>query len=184
MTSAERRDRFDQIFREHFRDLLAYSLRRVGEPADAADVVAETYLTAWRRLDRVPDGPDARLWLFGAARRVISNHRRGRMRRDALAERLRSHLADLPPAGEPDDGTAEAVRAAMAALKADDREVLALVCWEGLDPSEAARVLGIPAATARTRLHRARRRMRDELACRGIAATDTPRAMTALESAR
>lgn len=184
MTSAERRDRFDQIFREHFRDLLAYALRRVDEPADAADVVAETYLTAWRRLDRVPDGPEARLWLFGAARRVTANHRRGRMRRDALAERLRSHLAGLPATEEPDDGTAEVVREAMAALKPDDREVLALVCWEELDPSEAARVLGIPAATARTRLHRARRRMREQLAARGVADTGTPRATTALESAR
>ena len=184
MTSAERRQRFDGIFQEHSRDLLAYALRRAGEPADAADVVAETFLTAWRRIDRVPEGPEARLWLFGTARRVMSNHRRGRARRDALAERLRAHLATLPAPADAGDGLAEVVRDAMAALRPDDREILALVGWEGLDPSEVAVVLGVPPGTARTRLHRARARMRDELARRGVSPSRPDRTMTSLETVR
>src|SRR5262245_34550824 len=153
MIRADRRARFEDVFRDHARDLLAYALRRTGDPADAADVVAETFTTAWRRIDRIPAGPDARLWLFGTARRTLANHRRGRLRRDALAERLREHLAVLGPPAAPEDDLGAAVRDALAALRPDDREVLALVCWEGLEPSEAAVVLGIPAGTARTRLH-------------------------------
>ena len=81
----QERDRFDRLFEAHFRDVLAYAVRRVDEPADGADVAAETFLVAWRRLGDVPAGEEARLWLFGAARRVLANQRRGVRRRDALA---------------------------------------------------------------------------------------------------
>ena len=166
MTGTERRERFDRLFDEHFRALLGYALRRVEEPADAADVAAETLLVAWRRLDEVPGGAEARPWLFGVARRVLANQRRGERRRDALADRLREAVAAMPAAAAPDED-AELVREAMRRLCAGDREVLTLVCWEGLDPAQAAAALGIPAATARTRLHRARARMRKELAALG-----------------
>lgn len=166
MTGTERRERFDRLFEEHFRALLAYALRRVKEPADAADVAAETLLVAWRRLDEVPGGGEARPWLVGVARRVLANQRRGERRRDALSERLREVVAAMPAPAAPDE-EAELVREAMGRLRAGDREVLALVCWEGLDPSQAAAALGIPAATARTRLHRARARMREELSALG-----------------
>jgi RNA polymerase sigma-70 factor (ECF subfamily) len=166
MTGTERRERFDRLFEEHFRALLAYALRRVEEPADAADVAAETLLVAWRRLDQVPAGDEARPWLFGVARRVLSNQRRGERRRDALADRLREALAALPAPAPPDED-ADLVREAMRRLRPGDREVLALVCWEGLDPAQAAAALGIPAATARTRLHRARARMKQELTALG-----------------
>jgi RNA polymerase sigma-70 factor (ECF subfamily) len=169
MTTDDQRIRFEGVFRDHAGDLLAYALRRTADPADAADVVAETFTAAWRRMDRLPAGPEARLWLFGTARRVLANHRRGRRRRDALAERLQEHLAALGPPPPPDEGLGAVVRDALAALRPDDREVLTLVCWEGLEPAEAAAVLAIPPATARTRLHRARARMRAELARRGVA---------------
>lgn len=158
-----RRTRFEEVFEAHFRPVLAYALRRVDDPADAADVAADTFLLAWRRLGDVPAEPGTRLWLFGAARRVLANQRRGQRRRGALAERLRGELAGMA-APDPADATAGLVRQAMRSLRADDREILALVCWEGLDPSEAATVMGVPPATARTRLHRARGRMRDALA--------------------
>lgn len=168
MTSADRRrSRFDRLFEHHFRPVLAYALRRVDEPADAADVAAETFLIAWRRLADVPPEPDARLWLFGAARRVLSNQRRRERRRGALSERLRGEMSGIAETGLPADDTTALVRRAMRSLKDDDREILALVCWEGLDSAQAATVMGIPPATARTRLHRARGRMRDTLVSLG-----------------
>ncbi|WHP17872.1 RNA polymerase sigma factor [Cellulomonas sp. ES6] len=90
-------ERFAALFERTHRPLLAYALRRVSDPADAADVVAETFLVAWRRLDDVPAGEAARPWLFGVARRVLANHYRGERRRDALADRLRDQLTEVVP---------------------------------------------------------------------------------------
>jgi RNA polymerase sigma factor (sigma-70 family) len=152
--------RFGQLYRDQARAILAYALRRVEDPEDAADVVAETFLVAWRRLDEVPNDAGARLWLFGVARRVIANRHRAERRRtrlgERLAESLRTDLATQPaPAGE----AADALRA-MGGLDDDDRELLLLVSWEELSPGEVAKVLGISSLAARSRLHRARRRLR------------------------
>ena len=175
MSNTEKRHAvFDQLFEQHFRPILAYALRRVGEPADAADVAAETFLVAWRRIGDVPEGPDVRLWLFGTARHVLSNQRRGDHRRGALAERLREELDGMVAADHASDGTTALVRQAMRRLREDDREILALTCWEGLDPTQAATAMGIPPATARTRLHRARGRMRDALISLGWDADAAP----------
>ena len=155
--------RFGELFNDCSGDLLAYALRRVAQPADAADVVAETFVVAWRRLDDVPAGAAARLWLFGVARRVLANQRRGQVRRLALADHLRAHLS--AGAVDPWDDVVDAtgVGAALASLSDDDRELLQLTSWEGLTPGEVATVLGIPPPTARTRLHRARNRLRNAL---------------------
>src|SRR6188472_559681 len=152
--------RFGQLYRDQARAILAYALRRVEDPEDAADVVAETFLVAWRRLDEVPNDAGARLWLFGVARRVIANRHRAERRRsrlrERLAESLRTELATQPaPVGEAAD-----VLRAMGGLGDDDRELLLLVSWEELSPGEAAKVLGISSLAARSRLHRARRRLR------------------------
>jgi RNA polymerase sigma-70 factor (ECF subfamily) len=163
MSTTDSRRRFDTLFERHFRALLGYALRRVLDPADAADVVAETFLVAWRRIDKVPPEPEDRLWLFGVARRTLGNRRRGDRRREALAERLRQQLATAPKVHEDVDETALVVRQAMALLRPDDREILSLVAWEGLAPHEAGAVLGLQPATSRVRLHRARARMRDAL---------------------
>lgn len=152
--------RLGQLYSDQARAILGYALRRVEDPEDAADVVAETFLVAWRRLDEVPNDAGARLWLFGVARRVIANRHRSERRRSRLAERLaeslRTELASQPaPAGE----GAEVLRA-MGGLGDDDRELLLLVSWEELSPAEVAKVLGISSLAARSRLHRARRRLR------------------------
>jgi RNA polymerase sigma-70 factor (ECF subfamily) len=152
--------RFSRLYREQGRAVLGYAVRRVDNGEDAADVVAETFLVAWRRLGEVPSGPAARLWLYAVARRVIANLHRSERRRTRLgrrlAESLRTELATHPaPAGE----ASEALRA-MSALGEDDRELLLLVSWEELAPGEAAKVLGISSLAARSRLHRARRRLR------------------------
>jgi len=160
----EAQDAFRALFDAHCRPVLAYALRRVGEPADAADVVAETFLVAWRRRGEVPPGAAARPWLFGVARRVLANQRRGVRRRSALADRLRAQVA-AQPVPDPADGAAaaSAVRQALRRLDPDDREVLLLTAVEGLAPAEVAVVLGVSPVTARSRLHRARRRLNDEL---------------------
>lgn len=153
---------FRGLYAAQFESILRYALRRVASPEDAADVVAETFLTAWRRSDEVPPGAQARLWLFGVARRVLANHARGEVRRHRLGERLRLELAvrlpDSPPDGVPE------VREALGRLGDLDREILTLSAWEGLQPREIADVLGLSAGAVRTRLTRARSRLRAELA--------------------
>lgn len=166
------RRRFEDLFAANRRAVLGYALRRVAEPADAADVVAETFLTAWRRIGEVPGGDASRLWLFGVARRVVANQRRGDLRRDRLADRLRAEVRTAVPVPPP-GGIGADVAAALSRLPDDDREILALHAWEGLAPAEIATVLALPAATTRTRLHRARTRMRAELAALGITTNTT-----------
>ncbi|MGV1046955.1 MAG: RNA polymerase sigma factor [Solirubrobacterales bacterium] len=166
--------RFGRLYRDQGRAVLAYALRRVEGPEDAADVVAETFLVAWRRLDEVPVDAGARPWLFAVARRVIANlHRAGRRRTrlgERLAESLRTELATQPaPAGV----AAEVLRA-MGGLGDDDRELLLLVSWEELSPGEAAKALGISSLAARSRLHRARRRLRALLEQRDSAGSRGP----------
>jgi RNA polymerase sigma-70 factor (ECF subfamily) len=168
--------RFEGLYRAEARALLGYALRRVAQPEDAADIVAETMLVAWRRLDDVPSGSEARPWLFGVARRVLANGRRGSRRRRNLAERLRSDLGAL--LGPDQLGAVETnvvVRAALARLDPDDREILRLTSWEGLQPHEIAVVVEMRAATVRTRLHRARQRLRHELARDELAEHDGER---------
>ncbi|HEY7070192.1 MAG TPA: RNA polymerase sigma factor [Acidimicrobiales bacterium] len=156
-----RRARFEALYSAHGRRILGYALRRTSQPADAADVLAEAFLVAWRRLDDVPDGAEAGLWLYAVARRVLANQRRGSRRRAALGERLAGVLAEhVAPDPAEDAGTGAAMRAALAALPESDREVLLLAGWEGLTAPEIAVVIDVPAATVRTRLHRARARLR------------------------
>lgn len=158
MSSPE--DRFADLFDRTHRSLLAYAVRRVADPADAADVVADTFLVAWRRLDDVPPGDEARPWLYGVARRVLANHYRGEQRRSALGERLRASVAEVVPPPEP---PGSAVELALGRLSADDQELLRLVGWEDLAREEIALVLHVPRATVRVRLHRARRRLLAEM---------------------
>jgi RNA polymerase sigma factor (sigma-70 family) len=142
--------------------VLAYALRRTTDVQDGADVLAETFLVAWRRLDDVPRGDAARLWCYGVARRVLANQQRSERRRERLAERLRR---ELPAALESVSTPAEtnAVRTALAQLGPEDQELLRLAGWEELTPGEIAVVLRISSVAARSRLHRARNRLRAAL---------------------
>lgn len=163
MSSAtEDENRFRTIYADNFPLLLAYALRRVEQPDDAADVVAETFLIAWRRYRELPPDPEVRLWLYGVARRVLANFHRGGVRRERLGERLRQRLTAVFGA-DPGSEVPErvAMQAAMARLSEPDREVLMLTAWEGLEPREAAVVLNVSAAAVRTRLSRARARLRE-----------------------
>ena len=159
------RERFESLFRRDSRAVLAYALRRTDRPEDAADVVSEVMLVAWRRIGDVPEGPDARLWLYGVARRVLANQRRSSRRRAALGDRLRSVVAsefteDLADAHM----RRTAVRDALDNLPATDREMLLLTAWEGLGAHEVAVVMSLTPSTVRSRIHRARARLGTTLA--------------------
>jgi RNA polymerase sigma-70 factor (ECF subfamily) len=154
-------DRFKAMYDAHYPAVLRYAARRVGAEA-ARDIAAETFLTAWRRLDRVPaDQPLP--WLYATARKCLANELRRRDRRERLDSRIRTEvLRGWDLAGpEPGEQVADrlAVLAALGALRPDDQEALRLIEWEQLDVAAAAQVMGCSAATFRVRLHRARRRL-------------------------
>ncbi len=160
-------ERFREIYDANYARLLGYALRRVDSADDAHDVLAETFLAAWRRLDAVPRGPGARLWLYGVARRVLANHRRGGRRRLRLLAGLRSLR---PSEGSGLDGGERSARVAEAfgRLSASDRDLLGLVAWEGLSSDELGRVLRCTPGAARIRVHRARKRFAGQLTRLGV----------------
>jgi RNA polymerase sigma-70 factor (ECF subfamily) len=161
-------DAFAALYDRHAGQLYQYAVRRVGREV-AEDVVAETFLAAFRALDRYdPSRPDARAWLFAIMTKQLARyHRTERARYRALAK------AALEPAvtefAERVDGYVSAaaagrgLAAAMARLAGRDRDVLLLVAWGALSYEEVAGVLSIPVGTVRSRLNRARRKMRDML---------------------
>ena len=161
LSDADQRARFEHSFRTHARAILGYALRRTT-PADAADVVAETFVVAWRRVGEMPTEPETRLWLFGVARRVLANQHRGTRRRMRLSDRLRSELVPLATQSEPtlDSDRVRRVADSLGGLRDVEREVLMLTAVEGLTPSQIAVALELPAATVRTHLHRGRLKLR------------------------
>jgi RNA polymerase sigma factor (sigma-70 family) len=165
---SHRRARFRAVFDANYHRILGYAIRRTATREDAEDIVAETFLTAWRRLEGLPPGSDARPWLYGVARKVLANHRRGELRRERLTGRVHANLdPSLPHPADADHWVAW-VAAAFARLGKDERELLALVAWEELDLGEIATVLGCSRNAVRIRLHRARRRLVRELQRNGL----------------
>lgn len=166
----ERSERFRALYYDNYHRILGYALRRTLSGDDAHDVVGDTFLIAWRRLDDMPEGEAARLWLYGTARRVLANYHRSRRRQHRLADRLEQELH--PPAdgagSTQHDRDWSGISTAFARLSQDDREVLLLTGWEGLDAGEIAAVLDCTRTTARVRLHRARKRFARELAIEGV----------------
>jgi RNA polymerase sigma-70 factor (ECF subfamily) len=157
-----REARFRSLYTSTYPDVLRFVSRRV-RPSLAEDVVADTYLVAWRRLDDVPVDPGrARAWLFGTARLCLFNEWRGLQRRDALAIRIaESPEVSRNPAPDPDQLARRMDLAnAWRRLAPADQEVLALTVWDGLSGPEAAAVLGISAVAYRLRLSRCRRTLR------------------------
>jgi RNA polymerase sigma-70 factor (ECF subfamily) len=137
------------------------SRRTPAGASDAADdVVASTFLVAWRRVGEVP--ADSLPWLLAVARHVIATQRRTSRRQGALRSRMDAvgSAAAGPAAAEDPAGR---VAHALAQLPESDREAITLIAWDGLRPAEAATVLGQSPATFRVRLHRAKRRLRREL---------------------
>ena len=155
--------RFRRLYEEHYADIRSYCLRRLPSHA-AADAAAEIFTVAWRRLDKVPAGSEARLWLYAVARNVVSNQYRSRAR----ARRLRSKM-EQETAPTPVTSTVESVvvrrseyQAALDAighLKPVDQEVLRLRVWEDLSHAMIGEVLGLSAHAVEMRFHRAIKRL-------------------------
>jgi RNA polymerase sigma-70 factor, ECF subfamily len=151
--------RFEQIYGEHREAVEAYVRRRASEPL-VEDVVSETFLVCWRKLDRVPDQPLP--WLYAVARKTLANQRRKLARERRVGAEPATAVAEPEPAGD------AVLAAAFAALSELDREVLRLIAWEGMSLSQAAVVLGCSALTCRVRYHRAKTRL-----ARRLDATET-----------
>lgn len=168
MGALDERERFEAIFATYWKPVLGFAARRCTTPADASDVAADVFLTAWRQIGRIPAGEDARLWLYGVARRQLANHRRGEIRRDRLGRTLLDAWTEASDA-DPIElfaaraASSDALRVALGTLRRVDVDLLTLTAWEGLTSAQAASVVGISPDAARTRLSRARRRLRNIL---------------------
>jgi RNA polymerase sigma-70 factor (ECF subfamily) len=161
---------FATVFDRHAAVLLRFLVRRVGP--DAADgLVGESFRIAFERRSGYDcSRPSARPWLYGIATNVLAKHRRAEARRFAALARLpRRPGGDPPPAAVDDQVIAQVdarelwprVAATIAALPPGERDALLLYAWEDLGYEDIAAALRIPVGTVRSRLNRARRRLRD-----------------------
>jgi RNA polymerase sigma factor (sigma-70 family) len=160
-------DWFRGIYARHYPDVVRYGLRRLDGPPAAEELAQEVFLVVWRRRWEVP----ARTlpWLYGVARRLLANHWRAERAAPAYVELTSltevTGLAGAAAGADRHDGVARLVdvRVALSRLSEDDQEILRLVGWEQLSVGEAALVVGCGTATAKVRLHRARRRLTEML---------------------
>jgi RNA polymerase sigma-70 factor (ECF subfamily) len=166
--------RFVAMYERNYGSVLRYARRRVDEET-ARDVVAETFLVAWRSLHTLPSDPLP--WLYGVARNLLAAEFRQRAREADRDRRLASVSQTALQTADHADGfhRQEALRVGFRCLSPRDREVLRLVAWEGLSVSEAARVMGCRPPTMAVRLHRARRRLLQALEEEPAAAEPAPR---------
>jgi RNA polymerase sigma factor (sigma-70 family) len=170
--SLEDAERFTAIFDTHFAPIHRFLYRRVGR--DAADeLAAETFAEAFRRRRSYdPSRAGVRPWLFGIATNLLRHHVRGERRRllaYARTEEDPVFRPDLEAVDARVDAGAMGPRLALglATLRAADRDVLLLYAWADLGYEEIAQALSIPIGTVRSRLHRARRRIRELLEAGG-----------------
>jgi RNA polymerase sigma factor (sigma-70 family) len=157
--------RFRRIYDGHFVAIRSYCLRRLPV-SEVNDAVAEVFLVVWRRIDDVPDGDEAPLWLYCIAHNVVRNVDRAARRRDRLNGRLRPFRSPSVP--DPETlvirrSEDDEVLAALAELRPADQEILRLSIWEELSNTEIAEVLGIEAHAVTMRLTRARNRLAGRL---------------------
>jgi RNA polymerase sigma factor (sigma-70 family) len=155
------RSAFEDLYRENFSRVLAFALRRTAR-ASADDVVATTFLIAWRRRNEIVGDPLP--WLLGTARRVLANDFRTAKRLEALTRKMSIVEEASPQLGSEFEIGDSRIAKALASLHPRDRESLILTAWDELSPYEAARVVGCSSAAFRVRLHRARRRFTHALA--------------------
>lgn len=164
----QRNQRFEALFGSSYARVFSFTLRRTRDRDLTEEIVAETFLIAWRRIEDLPSEPLP--WLFGTARRVLANHVRHTERRSRHGVAVPLEYVELgDPSSSPPEQIADrqAFVTAFAAIRAEDREVLAMIAWDGLSSREAAEVLGCTTAAFSLRLHRARRRLLKEMATHG-----------------
>src|SRR5438105_13432277 len=157
---------FGTIFERHARTVYNYCFRRTGNWSQAEELTAIVFLEAWRRRGQVVlERDEAIPWLLGVATNVLRNLRRSQRRYRAALERLpREHAADFAAEVEERLDDERQMRAALRALRQlprADQDVLALCVWAELTYEQAALALGVPVGTVRSRLSRARARLRD-----------------------
>jgi RNA polymerase sigma-70 factor (ECF subfamily) len=154
---ADQREVISELYERHAPAVHRYALRR-SDSETAEEVTAQVFLVAWRRRSALPEDPLP--WLYGVARRSLSDQRRSASRRLRLGTRLRSTAVAHHSHQElADGGLTDALRR----LSDLDREILLLRYWEELEPAQIARVTGRSKAATTVRLHRARNRLRREL---------------------
>ncbi|WP_331766888.1 RNA polymerase sigma factor [Embleya sp. NBC_00896] len=157
---------FEELFNEHSRSVYNHAFRLIGDWVAAEDVVALTFLEAWRLRDKVvEDGGSLRPWLLGVATNVTRNSRRTARRHQAVLDRMPREqvvpdFADVLVGQIDDTRTIAQVRVLLGKLRRHEREVIALCVWAGLDSAAAAEALGVPVGTVRSRLSRARAKLR------------------------
>ena len=162
--SAEQEHAFKSLYEEVYRDLVKFVQRRTDQDR-AEDVVADVFLVVWRRFQDAPRGlDDARAWVFGIARNILLNERRGELRRSALGVRL-ADTGSLPHAIAELEAVVNRIDLSTAwrLLSEVHQEALGLTAFEGLQAPEAAAVIGISPVAFRLRLSRARRALRRHL---------------------
>ena len=162
--SDAREDQFRALYDLTRPQIVAYALRRTSSREDAADIVAETYEIAWRRLDDVPTGHAGLLWLYVTARYVLANHGRRVRRRLETTARLAEELRGMPLRTEGPEEDSLVLLSCLHSLRPDEQELLMLAGWEGLSAVEIGRVLACSSTAARIRLHRARVRLQSAIA--------------------
>lgn len=159
---------FEHVYAGHADRIYAYLCARVGRPAVAEELTAQVFLEAWRKRDSVALDPELGWspWLFGVARNLVLQHGRGEGRLLPFAPDARDWGTTPDPAAslaETEERHIQiaAALAALGDLPAADRDVLELCVIGGMSPRQAAVVLDQPASTVRSRLTRARRRLRN-----------------------
>lgn len=171
---SERDSAFARVVATHRHALLRYGLRRLDDHSEAEDLVAETFVVAWRRFDELPNRDQELFWLYGIAGRVLANVLRGRRRSMRLETRLafeREHERDTQRYSEEDINQ---LMEALSKLRPEERELLQLTYWERLSYREVGLVLGSSEKAAGIRISRARQRLREQLNETAITATITP----------
>ena len=162
---------FGEVFDRHATTVYRYLVRRVG-PHDADDLTSEVFRIAFERRDSFDLGrADARPWLYGIATNLVARRGRSAMRRDRAVARLGAEGTEDVAERATDSVFAAAalsdVRDAIDALPDAERDALLLAAWEGLSYEDIAAALSVPVGTVRSRLNRARGRLRELAAVRG-----------------
>jgi RNA polymerase sigma-70 factor (ECF subfamily) len=164
LSDAELTQRFTALYDAHYSQVYGYAVSRTDRQR-ADEIVSDTFMVAWRRFDDLPDPPLP--WLLGVARNMVREQARRSARQGSVEAGSRSWTPAVEPVvDDPADVVTDraSVLAALAQLSDDDRELLILVAWHGLSPSQAAEVIGCSTATFSVRLHRARGRLEHAMA--------------------
>lgn len=164
-------ERFHDLYDRHHRAVFAYCLRRIDRES-AIDCTGDTFLVAWRRLDKVPRGDGELPWLYAVARKVIANHYRSRRRRRRLLDRLAGEGGRAEGPEDPETlvmaraEDEEALRA-LARLPESDQELIRLAVWEELAHAQIASILGCTPHAVDQRLYRASRKLARDMGVAG-----------------